>query len=149
MCAIFCCSILLWLFWQVKATHPYEGSYLNEAVRLALPKQRLSAYFDFYSWGTPLNGAIKWLNSNVPNAGTVQTLEGDYPAGMIPQYPLRTDIKYMIKKTRWDPEQRIPIYSLKCYGENLVTVYSYDNNTYELVSAEYLGLDLGLDGAPK
>ncbi len=130
-----------WLFVQCTIGHPYQGSYLNEAVRAALPKDKLGHYFDFSSWAVPLQDGVVWLNKNAPPNARIRVMQGDYPSFLIGEYSLRGDIT--VSNVEGDAPDLIvasslaridvpgykPIFSVKCNGTDLLIIYVRSGNT--------------------
>jgi hypothetical protein len=130
------CSVLAWLVWQTVQIHPYQGSYLNEGVRLVVRDQTLGDYFDFYSWGTPYKGGVEWLNSNATANFTVGAANDRY---LLRSYPLRKDLTLLksdnadfnvVMGWRKDLRKRFdapPLFSVTCYGTDLLLIYPRRN----------------------
>jgi hypothetical protein len=134
-CIAVCTTLVAWLLWQIMQIHPYQGSYLNKAVRLFLPPAALGEWFDFYSWGTPLKHGADWLNANAPPHASVtvpnhlQTLK---------QYPMRRDLRLqesgdadftLVMGWRKDLRDSLnlpPVSSARCYGADLIAIYPQD-----------------------
>lgn len=131
-----CGVLLVWLTWQIVQIHPYQGSYLNEGVRLAVPSEKLGNLFDFYSWGTPLKEGADWLNANAPLDSSV-SVPNHLPT--LESYPLRKDLRFQITNHTdftilmgWRKDLRegfdtAPIFSARCYGADLLLIYPRPN----------------------
>lgn len=133
------CGAIAWSGWQIIECHPYEAFYLNEAVRWAIPAPKFADYFDFYGWGSLYTQGVQWLNSHAPPRATVW-IGGD--ASMLHNYGLREDlqpVEYMDKADyvlvgRWSGSlmenfRYPPVFSLPCYGVDLLRVYARNPNT--------------------
>jgi hypothetical protein len=127
--------VIVWLFVQCAQIHPYQGSYLNELVRAMVPRGKLGDYFDFWSWGAPMCDAVQWLNKNAHVDSTV-CIAGAGIDPMLTWYPLRKDIvlgdsgaDYVLTwqtKAPWDAD---PVFSVKCYGSRILSVYHKDGQS--------------------
>ena len=129
----FCCGLLAWLSWQTVQIHPYQGSYLNEGVRLFIPGPKLGDYFDFYSWGTPLKAGADWLDSHAPSHASV-AVPNHLPT--LQYYALRNDLRFekadnadfiMVMGWRKDLRERFDsslLFSVRCYGADLLLIYA-------------------------
>jgi 4-amino-4-deoxy-L-arabinose transferase-like glycosyltransferase len=125
-------AVPCWLLWQAIGPHPYQGSYLNEAVRIALPPDRLSAYFDFHSWGAPMHHAVRWVNEKAPENAVLCVPNQRH---LLQYYNLRRDLIVvdsgpsdfvMFPSWRSDLSETFkeePAFSVQCYGTELFLVY--------------------------
>jgi hypothetical protein len=130
--ALGCCGVVAWLSWQTVQIHPYQGSYLNEGVRLFIRGPRLGNSFDFYSWGTLLKEGIEWLAVNAPPHSSVAVPNH---LQILRNYPLRSDLQWekssnadfiMLMGWRADLKKRFdsaPLFAVRCYGADLVLIY--------------------------
>jgi hypothetical protein len=130
---------LVWLLIECIRPHPYQGSYLNEAVRALVPWGKLDEYFDIASWGSPLCDGVKWLNQHAPAGALVRVVPGDSPEALLSSYQLRGDLRvaypdnpepadFTITARRefFPPSKRRPVFSVTCFGTSLLTIYPGD-----------------------
>jgi 4-amino-4-deoxy-L-arabinose transferase-like glycosyltransferase len=126
-------AVFGWSSWQVIQSHPYQGSYLNEGVRMLIKGPELRKSFDFASWGTPLKAGVDWLNANA-STGAVVSVPNHLPT--LHHYPLRPDLRFqkaeggnfsVVMGWRGDLVQRFSnsVFSVKCYGSDLLLIYSH------------------------
>lgn len=135
-CIAFCATLVLWLIFQNIQIHPYQGSYLNEAVRFCLRPAALGDWFDFYSWGTPLKHAADWLNTQAPPNASV-TVPNHLPT--LNHYPMRQDLRLqesgdadftLVMGWRKDLQNTLdqpPVSSLRCYEADLIAIHARTN----------------------
>jgi hypothetical protein len=128
----FCCAIV-WSGWQVLECHPYEGFYMNEAVRAVIPGPKLSSYFDFYGWGTPYTQGVEWVNAHAPFQASVATRQYAF---LLIDEGLREDLTTSLEMGAADyvlgtwngaaPAgfQSPPAFCIRCYGANILCVYA-------------------------
>lgn len=60
----------LWLLIEIARVHPYEGSYVNEAGRIALQPD-IGAEVELEIWGSSLREGVDWINTNAPSNAVV------------------------------------------------------------------------------
>jgi hypothetical protein len=126
--------VAAWLVWQNVQAHPHQASYLNEAVRTALPPEKLGSYFDFHGWGTPLHHAVNWLNLDAPEGATIHVTN---MRSLLSQYDLRADLVVvssgpadfiMFPSWRGDYMESYtsaPLFSVRCFGADLLLIHEY------------------------
>jgi hypothetical protein len=126
------CGAIAWSSWQVLECHPYEGFYLNEAVRAVIPGPALADYFDFYAWGTLNTQGVEWVNTHAPFQATVWM----GPFSFLLASEGREDLAAVSDTDEadyvfrwWNGEasprhQGLPAYCLRCYGANIFCIYS-------------------------
>jgi len=129
------CGVIGWSGWQIIECHPYEGFYLNEAVRAVIPGPKLVDYFDFKGWGSVYSDGVGWVNAHAPLHATVAWGE-DF--SMLESYGLREDLKPLDSADRdkadyvlvgcWSKDvlssfHSPPVFSVRCYGTDLLSVY--------------------------
>jgi hypothetical protein len=127
------CIAIIWSSWQILQCHPYEGFYLNEAVRAAVPGPKLIRYFDFAGWGTPYTMGVKWVNAHAPLHASISTQQYSY---FLDFEGLREDLETSDDKDQadyllgcWNGKapagfHNPPVYCLRCYGANIFCVYA-------------------------
>ena len=133
---VVCCGAIVWSGWQILECHPYEGFYLNEAVRAAIPGPKLGYYFDFYGWGTYYTQGVEWVNAHAPAHATV-SMGSD--SSRLVFYGLREDLEpvpdmdkadYVLvgywSEVNPDHFHDPPELCLRCYGADLLRVYAAD-----------------------
>jgi hypothetical protein len=126
------CGVIVWSGWQVFECHPYEGFYLNEAVRAVVPGPKLSHYFDFYGWGSPYTQGVDWVNAHAPFHASVATRQFPF---LLTYEGLREDLETSTEDDSADyllgtwngaaPAgfHNPPAFCLRCYGANILCVY--------------------------
>ena len=131
------CGAIVWSGWQILECHPYEGFYLNEAVRAVVRGPRFDDYFDFYGWGSPFTQGIQWVNAHAPFHAGVSM--GTYSYFLVPD-GLRDDLAvvqdfdtadYAVGRWNGGPPtgfQDPPAFCLRCYGANIMCVYAKTAN---------------------
>ena len=130
------CAAIVWSGWQILECHPYEGFYLNEAVRAVIPGRRLARYFDFNGWGTPYTQGVKWVNAHAPFHASVSV--GNFSSAAIFE-GLRDDLvmsqdtdnaDYTLKAWNGVVPARVhdsPEFCERCYGVDILCVYKHNN----------------------
>ena len=131
---IACCGVIVWSGWQIVECHPYEGFYLNEAVRAVVPGPKLDDYFDFNGWGTIYTPGVEWINAHAPFHASV-SMGSFFPPFLVSQ-GLREDLETSPDMDKADyvlgwwngagpagfPDT--PAFCLRCYGVNILCVYA-------------------------
>lgn len=133
VCIVLCVGIL-WSVWQIVECHPYEGFYLNEAVRAVVPAPELADDFDFSGWGSVYSQGVEWVNAHAPLNSTVML--GDSFA-RLGDYGPRKDLK---QTWEWDKADYVmagcwngdlmarfhkpSVFSARCYGTDLFCIYA-------------------------
>ncbi len=127
------CGAIVWSGWQILECHPYEGFYLNEAVRAVVPGPKLVHYFDFLGWGTPYTQGVEWVNAHVPFQASVSTEQYPY---FLDFEGLREDLTISDDRDQadyalgcWNGKapagfHNPPAFCLRCYGANIMCVYA-------------------------
>jgi len=128
------CGAIIWSGWQIIECHPYEGFYLNEAVRAAVPAPELADYFDFSGWGSLYTQGVEWVNAHAPPQSTVALGDSFAKLG---DYGPRADLKQTwdvdkadyVMAGCWNTDIRAtlhvpPVFSARCYGTDLFCVYA-------------------------
>jgi 4-amino-4-deoxy-L-arabinose transferase-like glycosyltransferase len=127
------CAAIVWSGWQILECHPYEGFYLNEAVRAVVPGPRLVRYFDFNGWGTPYTQGVEWINAHARFHASVSTEQYPY---FLDFEGLRDDLTFTEDKDKadyvlgcWNGKapagfHNPPAFCLRCYGANILCVYT-------------------------
>ena len=130
------CAAIVWSGWQIVQCHPYEGFYLNEAVRAMVPGPKLIRYFDFYGWGTIYTPGVQWVNAHAPFRASVSTQQYPYFLDFeglrddLTTSPDEEEADYLLGCWNGKPPAGFhnpPVFSLRCYGANILCVYAKTN----------------------
>ncbi len=125
--------ILLSLVYEVVITHPFEGSYRNEIVRLMLP-DRMDRQFNVEYWGATYKQGVDWLNENATRNAIVCVPTADV---LIEWYDVRPDLifkcsadaSYIMFFTRYSEAEmpvllaRKPVFTIERMGAELLRIY--------------------------
>ncbi|HTX21670.1 MAG TPA: glycosyltransferase family 39 protein [Candidatus Aquilonibacter sp.] len=130
------CGMIGWSGWQIVQCHPYEGFYLNEAVRAVIPGPKLVDYFDFKGWGSVYTDGVKWVNAHAPPHAAVALGDNSSFLGYL---GLRKDLEALgpadmnqadyVLVGCWSKDvlarfHSPPVFCVRCYGANLLSVYA-------------------------
>lgn len=124
-------AIAVWLGVQVAQVHPFGGSYVNEAVRLAIPS-RLEHWFILEGWGSTYLQGVAWLGKNAePGAQVCVPVAGGLPAWDSPRPDLRfgcePGARYVMFVTGYDRlrdyDDQEPVFRIARYDSDLLRIY--------------------------
>ena len=125
------CAAIIWSGWQILECHPYEGFYLNEAVRAVIPGPKLARYFDFYGWGTLNTQGVEWVNAHAPFHASVAMGGFSFLLDSLGREDLqsvdRDKADYVFRWWNAGPPVHShdpPVFCLRCYGANILRVYA-------------------------
>ena len=131
------CAAIIWSGWQIVECHPFEGFYLNEAVRAEVPGPKLIRYFDFFGWGTPYTQGVQWVNAHAPAHASVATEQFSV---FLHFEGLREDLTTSEDKESadyllgcWNGKapagfHNPPAFRMRCYGANILCVYAKNSS---------------------
>ena len=117
----------------IAEVHPFQGSYFNEAVQLAIPSH-IENYFDLEYWGVVYRQGMDWINIHAePNAEVCVPIADV----TVTFYPRRSDISlkcsnesdYLMFFPRksfyklYGAEDKEPVYIISRYNSDLLLIY--------------------------
>jgi 4-amino-4-deoxy-L-arabinose transferase-like glycosyltransferase len=136
------CSIIMiaWLLIEVVRVHPYEGSYVNEIVRTAIP-HTIDAQLEIEYWGPTYLEGLEWLKRHagpspticVPQAGQLilyyQDLWRDDFAfsceeGAFDYLMIFTRSSTYTEKETAVTSAKDPVFTIRRYNTDLLKIYS-------------------------
>ncbi len=122
-----------WIGTEVIHVFPFEGSYVNESVRLAIPKN-IDDVFEIENWGASYRQAHDWIAEHVRPGEIVCVPIGDYlvtwyvwPQGI--RFGCVPEAKYVMFFTRYSKSYRErfeklePVFSIERYNSPLLLIY--------------------------
>jgi len=121
----------LWLGGQVVQVHPFGGSYVNEAVRLAIPSG-LERWFILEGWGATYLQGVAWLGEHAePGAEVCVPIAGALPVWDSPRPDLTfgcgPGARYEMFVTGYDKiaeyDARVPVFRISRYDSDLLRIY--------------------------
>lgn len=124
-------ALAIWLGLQVAEVHPFEGSYVNEAVRAAIPRD-LERWLIVEGWGATYLQGVAWLGEHAePEATVCVPIAGALPGWDSPRPDLRfgcgPDARYLMFVTgydrRGDYDDRTPAFRIVRYASDLLRIY--------------------------
>ncbi len=126
-------AVFGWLGAEVVRVHPFQGSYVNESIRLAIPKD-IHDTFEIEFWGASYRQAHDWIVQNVQAGDIVCVPIADYlvtwyrwPDGI--RFGCTDDATYVMYFSRYSKEYRKrfeklnPVYEIERYGTPLLQIY--------------------------
>ena len=124
-------AIVVWLAVEVATVHPFEGSYVNEAVRIAIPRD-LERSLILEGWGATYLQGVAWLGENAEHGAQVCVpIASSLPAWSSPRPDLRfgcgPDARYLMFVTGYDKradyDDREPVFRIRRYDSDLLRIY--------------------------
>jgi hypothetical protein len=125
--------VFLWLGVEIARVHPIEGSYVNESVRVAIPRD-IHMHFELEYWGATYRQGADWIAENVRPGEIVCVPIADYlilwyewPEGI--RFGCTKDAKYVMFFTRYSQEYRkkfdvlTPAFAVERYNTPLLLLY--------------------------
>lgn len=124
-------GIAAWLAVEVATVHPFEGSYVNEAVRVAIPRD-LERSLILEGWGATYLQGVAWLGKNAElGAQVCVPIASSLPAWSSPRPDLRfgcgPEARYLMFVTGYDKradyDDREPVFRIRRYDSDLLRIY--------------------------
>lgn len=127
--------VVLWLLIEIARVHPYEGSYVNEAGRIALQPD-IGAEIELEIWGASLREGVEWINANAQTNAVVCVPTAPVLLGW---YARRADItlgctentthvmffmRTTVLKEGLIASLPAPVFTVSRYGSDLLRVYT-------------------------
>lgn len=121
----------LWLGGQVAQVYPFGGSYVNEAVRLAIPSG-LERWVILEGWGATYLQGVAWLGEHAePGAEVCVPIAGALPVWDSPRPDLKfgcgPEARYEMFVTGYDKiteyDARTPVFRISRYDSDLLRIY--------------------------
>lgn len=122
-----------WIAAEIVQVFPFEGSYVNESVRAAIP-HNIDDTFEIESWGSSYRQAHDWIAAHVQPGEIVCVPIADFlvtwyvwPDGI--RFGCTPDARYVMFFTRYSKsyrtrfEQLRPVFSIERYNSPLLLIY--------------------------
>ncbi|HRH94220.1 MAG TPA: glycosyltransferase family 39 protein, partial [Candidatus Peribacteria bacterium] len=126
-------AVVLWTGMEIVRVFPFEGSYVNETVRLAIPNN-IDDTFEIEAWGASYRQAHDWIADNVKPGEIVCVPIADYlvtwyvwPEGI--RFGCTDEARYVMFFTRYSKSYRTrferltPVYEIRRYDSPLLLIY--------------------------